>query len=121
MNRLIILENGLHKTLCLKYICCRACAYGIAQLVEKLIDEGADVNTTNSFGYTPMLEACHRGFQNIVELLVKGGASLTYIPSAEESNSSPFVSAPAQTALAESARCGFQRIVQVCSFVIELN
>ena len=61
-----------------------------------------------------MLEACHRGFQNIVELLVKGGADLKYIPSSEKSNSSPFVSAPAQTALAESARCGFHRIVQVC-------
>lgn len=62
-----------------------------------------------------MLEACHRGFQNIVELLIRGGADLKYIPSAEESNLSPFVSAPAQTALAESARCGFHGIVQVAS------
>ena len=71
------------------------------------------MNTTNSFGYTPLLEACHRGFQNIVELLVKGGADLKYIPPADKSNASPFVSAPAQTALSESARCGFHRIVQV--------
>ena len=60
-----------------------------------------------------MLESCHRGFQNIVELLVQSGAELTYIPSDEESFSSPFVSAPAQSALAESSRCGFMRIVQV--------
>ena len=91
----------------------RACAYGIGQLAEKLLEEGANVNTTNSFGYTPMLEACHRGFQSIVEVLVKAGATLTYIPSDEESYSSPFVSAPAQTALAEASRCGFLRIVQV--------
>lgn len=64
-----------------------------------------------------MLEACHRGFQNIVELLIRGGADLKYIPSAEESNLSPFVSAPAQTALAESARCGFHGIVQVVTEV----
>lgn len=97
-----------------KYFKKRASAYGITQLVEKLIDVGANVNATNSFGYTPLLEACHRGFQNIVELLVKGGADLQYIPPADKSNSSPFVSAPAQTALSESARCGFHRIVQVC-------
>lgn len=60
-----------------------------------------------------MLEACHRGFQDIVEILIRGGADLKYIPSAEQSNSSPFVTAPAQTALAESARCGFHGIVQV--------
>lgn len=89
-----------------------ACAYGISPLVERLIKEGADVNTTNSFGYTPLLESCHRGFLNIVELLAEGGADLTYIPSDNDSNSSPFVNAPAQTALGESARCGFTRIVQ---------
>jgi hypothetical protein len=89
-----------------------ACAYGISPLVERLIKEGANVNTTNSFGYTPLLECCHRGFQNIVESLAGGGADLSYIPSDEDSNSSPFVSAPAQSALGESARCGFPRIIQ---------
>ena len=91
----------------------RACAYGIAALVEKLLDEGADANTINSFGYTPMLEACHRGFHDIVEFLIKANANLRYIPSSKESNSSLFMTAPPQTALAESARCGFLRIVEV--------
>ena len=50
---------------------------------------------------------------DVIEVLVKAGAILTYIPSDEESYSSPFVSAPAQTALAEASRCGFLRIVQV--------
>ena len=89
-----------------------ACAYGISPLVEKLIEEGANVNTFNSFGYTPLLEACHRGFLNIVEALAKAGADLSYIPSDEDSFQSPFVSAPAQSALGESARCGFVRICQ---------
>lgn len=44
---------------------------------------------------------------------MQGGADLLYIPSDEESYSSPFVSAPAQSALAEASRCGFMRIVQV--------
>ena len=89
-----------------------ACAYGISPLVEKLVEEGANVNTSNSFGYTPLLEACHRGFLNIVEVLVKAGADARYIPSDEDSFQSPFVSAPAQSALGESARCGFVRICQ---------
>ena len=46
-------------------------------------------------------------------MLIKAGANLTYIPSDEASYSSPFVSAPAQAALAESSRCGFVKIVQV--------
>ena len=97
----------------------RACAYGIAALVEKLLDEGADANTINSFGYTPMLEACHRGFHNIVELLIKANTNLRYIPCTRESNSSLFISAPPQAALAESSRCGFLRIVEVRQNEIE--
>jgi hypothetical protein len=47
-----------------------ACAYGVEPLVELLIDNGANVNTTNSYNCSPMLEACHRGFLSIVKLLV---------------------------------------------------
>lgn len=47
-----------------------ACAYGIATVADKLIDYGADVNTENSFGYSPLLEASHRGFLSIVQTLV---------------------------------------------------
>jgi hypothetical protein len=68
-----------------------------------------------------MLEACHRGFLNIVELLTKSDVDLKYIPSDQESYSSPFLSAPAQSALGESSRCGFQRIVQVCDISIQYN
>jgi hypothetical protein len=37
-----------------------ACAYGVEPLVEKLVAAGADVNACNSFGYSSLLEACHR-------------------------------------------------------------
>ena len=57
----------------------RACAYGVEPLVERLVKEGADCNTTNCFGYTPMLEACHRGFVNIVAFLLRGGVNLRYV------------------------------------------
>lgn len=91
----------------------RACAYGVEPLVDKLVKEGADVNETNSYGYTPLLEACHRGFYNVVMILINGGgARLDYLPSAEDAGSSPFVNAPSQTALGEAARCGFHNIVQ---------
>jgi ankyrin repeat protein len=100
----------------------RACAYGVEPLAEKLVQEGADINCRNCFGYTPLLEACHRGFVNIVGYLVKGDvqngmrADLGYIPSEEESMASPFVSSPAQAALGEAARSGYPRIVQVSLF-----
>jgi hypothetical protein len=90
-----------------------ACAYGVEPLVEKLIDAGADVNATNSFGYSPLLDSCHRGFINIVNFLIKGGVDVRYIPSDDDSNGSPFASAPAHCALGEASRCGFQRVVSV--------
>lgn len=90
-----------------------SCAYGVEPMVEKLLSLHADPNATNSYGYTPLLEACHRGFAGIVQLLVKGGVDIDYMPPEELSASSPFVAAPAHTALGEAARCGFQKIVQV--------
>ncbi len=77
-----------------------------------MVKAGADVNCTNCFGYTPLLEACHRGFFNISCLLIKSGARMDYIPPEELSCQSPFVGAPAQSALAEASRCGFHRTVQ---------
>lgn len=82
--------------------------------MDLLVQAGADVNTTNSFGYTPILEACHRGYFNVVEKLLQSGkADLAYIPAESDAYSSPFVNSPPQTPLGEAARSGFQKIVQV--------
>ena len=91
-----------------------ACAYGVEPLALKLLQEKANPTVQNSFGYTPLLEACHRGFVNIVGMLVQfqSPKDIDYIAKEELSIQSPFVSAPAQSALAEAARCGFPRIVQ---------
>ena len=93
----------------------RACAYGVEPLAERLVKEGADVNSRNCFGYTALIEACHRGFVNIVSYLLKGkgGVDLAYIPSDTDSMASPFVSSPPHGALGEAARSGYPRIVQV--------
>ena len=90
-----------------------AASYGVEPLVEKLIKEGANVNTTNSFGSTPLLDACHRGFTQIVQYLVNGGANISYIPSSDDMESSPFLASPPHCALGEASRCGFFRIVEI--------
>ena len=94
-------------------IICSASAYGVEPLVVKLTKAGADLNTINSNGYTPLLEACHRGFTGIVGALVAGGVKMRYLPSNEKTNTSSMSRAPAQTAFGEAARMGFQKIVQV--------
>ena len=88
-----------------------ACAYNVEPLVEKLLECGADCNTMNCFGYSPLLEACHRGYLPVVEMLIKAGADLSHVPPDHLSNQSPFAAAPAHSALGESARCGFSKIV----------
>lgn len=89
-----------------------ACAYGVEPLVEKLVACGANVNTSNSYRCTPLLEACHRGFLTVVKMLLKGNVNLSYNPSDDGSATSPFVCSPSQSALAEAARCGFPAVVQ---------
>jgi ankyrin repeat protein len=103
--------------LCYLVYYCRACAYGVEPLVEKLVHSGANVNATNSFGYSCMLEACHRGYIVVAKhLLDSGKVDLSYIPDEAAALNSPFASAPCQSALAEAARCGFFKVVQVCVF-----
>lgn len=84
--------------------------------MDLLVSEGANVNTINSFGVTPMLEACHRGYMNICLMLLKSGrVDLSYIPPMDLASKSPFVNSPPQSPLGEAARSGFQKIVQVIS------
>lgn len=92
----------------------RACAYGIEDLAEKLVNEGADVNTTNAFGFTPLYEASHRGFLGVVNILIKSKRlNLSYIPDVDKALESPFITSPPQSALGEAARVGLQSILQV--------
>ncbi len=74
---------------------------------------GANVNAVNSYGYSCLLEACHRGYEDIAKSLIIGGADLSYIPDEKIASSSPFISAPCQSAIGEAARRGFFKIVQV--------
>lgn len=90
-----------------------ACAYGIDELVEKLIENGANVNATNSYGTSCLIEATQRGFYNIVSLLIKNGADLDYIPPHNLAVKSPFFNAPIQTALGYAARSGYTNILEL--------
>lgn len=90
-----------------------AAAYGIEPLVKRLIQAGVETHTVNSQGFTPLLEACHRGFLPIVSCLVStSGIPLDYIPPQELFSASPYARAPSQSALAEAARNGFTPVVQ---------
>jgi hypothetical protein len=92
----------------------RACAYGIDALVDKLVQAGADVNASNCYGYSCLLEACHRGYAEIVKFLLRSPhIHVNYIPSEHDAMNSPFSSSPPQTALGEASRCGYFKIVQM--------
>lgn len=90
-----------------------ATAYGIEPIVERLVQAGANTNSTNSFGYSPLLEAAHRGFINIAKLLLQGGANLNLMPTKEDWAKSPFMSSPCHCALGDAARCGFTSMVEL--------
>ncbi len=45
------------------------------QVVEMLIEHGADVHIADSNGVTPLAHAKERGFDEIVEILIKAGAT----------------------------------------------
>lgn len=90
-----------------------AAAYGIEPLVAHLVKAGADPNTYDGQGYTPLLEACHRGFASIVALLISARARLDYMPTIPDRDNSPFSRPVPQAALGEAARSGFHTIVQL--------
>ena len=48
-----------------------------ADVVQVLIDAGANIDNKDSFGYTPLLLACMRGFHDTVMMLVQAGAELS--------------------------------------------
>ncbi|KAJ8107153.1 hypothetical protein OPT61_g9064 [Boeremia exigua] len=48
--------------------------FGLDQIVEQLVDEGADVNVRDSLGTTPLIYACARGHAHVTETLLQAGA-----------------------------------------------
>ena len=56
-----------------------AAAYGVEPLVAALVDAGADTACENSLTWTPLLEACHRGFLSIAKLLLACRPDLSHV------------------------------------------
>ncbi|MCE9561234.1 MAG: ankyrin repeat domain-containing protein [Planctomycetes bacterium] len=50
--------------------------YGNEKVVVYLLDKGADVNTADDHGYTPLHFAAEKGHLDVVKRLVKAGAKL---------------------------------------------
>jgi ankyrin repeat protein len=59
-----------------RYLIHWACFHNLVDLVELLIDKGADIHVKNSSGWTPIMEASRNGYFEIVELLVSKGANV---------------------------------------------
>lgn len=90
-----------------------ATAYGLEPVVAMILHAGGDPNCRNSYGFTPLFEASHRGFTGIARLLIEAKADLNALPTEEEADNCPLLSAPPQTPLAEAARFGFTPIVEL--------
>ncbi len=54
-----------------------AAAQGDLELVQRLLEAGADVNGTDAWGHTPLLSACWAGHKEIVQVLLERGADPT--------------------------------------------
>jgi ankyrin repeat protein len=54
-----------------------AAAQGDLELVQQLLEAGADVNNTDSWGHTPLISACWAGHKKIVQVLLDHGADVT--------------------------------------------
>src|SRR5208282_1821095 len=57
----------------------KAAETGDLQLVQGLLDKGADVNTRTAIGYTALIEAVQNGKRDVAELLVTRGADVNAI------------------------------------------
>ena len=55
---------------------CNAAIRGDLTEIKQLLLTGADVNTTNSFGQTALIEASRRGYYDICRLLIENGADV---------------------------------------------
>jgi len=61
-----------------------ACIYSSPAIIEKLIDEGADLNGRDCDGRTPLMDAAEHGRSDIVRMLVSHGADVNATIPGEE-------------------------------------
>ena len=54
----------------------KACTDGDLEKVKGLIEQGADVNAKDKYGYTPLHFAVGNGYPKIVEVLLKNDAKV---------------------------------------------
>lgn len=54
---------------------CHIAARGNVELLRWFVEAGADIECVNSDGFTPLLVACHRGWDNCVVVLLAAGAN----------------------------------------------
>ena len=52
-----------------------ACIFGHSEIVEQLVDGGADVTAKNQFGFTPLAIAKKNKHADIVQYLKENGAA----------------------------------------------
>ena len=53
-----------------------ACFHGHLEIVELLLNNGADIEVKTDRGETPLLKACRQGHLSITKLLLDGGANI---------------------------------------------
>lgn len=50
---------------------------GYFEYVKALVEAGSDVNAKNNSGVTPLMDACTRGHDDIIDLLLKSGNAVS--------------------------------------------
>ena len=53
-----------------------ACQLGMAKLVKRLLQHGAQINLKDCFGRTPVMLACFADYENIVDILIAHNADI---------------------------------------------
>jgi ankyrin repeat protein len=81
------------------------------EVMDTLLNGGADVNLPNSFGFTPLMAACANGRLEAVKKLLDRGASVSAEPN--RGNSGSGASIGGMTALMYAAWAGAKDVVEV--------
>lgn len=72
-------EKGLFKGLKPDAIIVKAAAANSIKYVKKALEDGADVNTIDKYGWTPYTYALENDNKELIDFLVKHGADTTYV------------------------------------------